>query len=295
MAITKMQRVDRLHSCFENKIELFNELENAGRQGWDPIHQPDWLLFEIENNILIRQVQARIAREMLSPSSGANAIMQLNMGEGKSSVIVPIVAAALANKEKLVRIVVLRPLKSQMFQVLLRTLSGMLGRRIVQMPISRSIQMDHSRARQVQLLCEAYMHDCGVLLVQPEHLLSFELMGLEYLSSRKVELDKTLIETQRWLEHNARDILDEGDEIFECSLRTCLHHGHTTNERIRSGSVDGHSARLRTCESIRTSCCLYLSRRLETSIRRFRHFLSHANSANVRSHKAVGDSGAGNL
>ena len=75
----------------------------------------------------------------MSPSSGANSILQLNLNEGKSSVIVPIVAAALADGKRLVRVVVLKPLWSQMFQVLLRTLGGMLGRRIFYMPISRSV------------------------------------------------------------------------------------------------------------------------------------------------------------
>lgn len=50
--------------------------------------------------------------------------MQLNMGQGKSSVIVPIIAATLANREKLVRIVVLKPLAMQMFHLLVQKLDG---------------------------------------------------------------------------------------------------------------------------------------------------------------------------
>lgn len=214
MAITNLQRAERLLACVGKESELLSELGNSGRQGWDPVHYPDWLLFEIENNISIRQVQAQIAQEMMSPSSGENSIMQLNMGEGKSSVIVPIVAAALADGKRLVRVVVLKPLSNQMFQLLRRTLSGMLERRIFHMPISRSIRMDKHKARQIQELCEECMRNGGILLVQPEHLLSFELMGQELLLCGESELGNTLIETQRWLEDNSRDILDESDEIL---------------------------------------------------------------------------------
>lgn len=214
VAISNLQRAERLLTCLGKDSELLSELGNPGHQGWNPIHYPDWLLLEIENNILIRQVQAQIAQQMMSPSSGTNSILQLNMGEGKSSVIVPIVAAALADGKKLVRVVVLKPLSSQMFQGLLRTLGGMLGRRIFHMPISRSVRVDMHKARQIQSLCEECMRTSGILLIQPENLLSFELMGLERLLSGESELGNTLIETQRWLDDNSRDILDESDEIL---------------------------------------------------------------------------------
>lgn len=58
------------------------------------------------------------------------------------------------------------------------------------------------------------MRTGGVLLVQPEHLLSFELMGPEQLLSGELELGKILIETKHWLENHSRDIPDESDEIL---------------------------------------------------------------------------------
>lgn len=214
VAVSNLQRAERLLASIGNNVELLNELGNPGHQGWDPIKHPEWLLLEIENNILIRQVQAQIAREMISPASSANSIMQLNMGEGKSSVIVPMVAAALADGKRLVRIVVLKPLSTQMFHLLRNKLGGMLGRRIFHMPISRSVRLDLHKATEIRKLCEECMHTGGVLLVQPEHLLSFELMSLERLLSDELELGNILTETQLWLESNSRDILDESDEIL---------------------------------------------------------------------------------
>ena len=214
VAISNLQRAERLLASIGNKVELLNELSNPGHQDWDPLDHPEWLLLEIENNILIRRVQTQVAREMISPSSCANSIMQLNMGEGKSSVIVPMVAAALADGQRLVRIVVLKPLSMQMFHLLLNRLGGMLGRRIFHMPISRSVRLDVHKAMEIRKLCEECMHTGGVLLVQPEHLLSFELMSLERLLSDELELGSILTETQLWLDKNSRDILDESDEIL---------------------------------------------------------------------------------
>jgi hypothetical protein len=68
--------------------EFQRELLNHGHIGWKPEEYPEWMLFEIENNLLIRPTQAQIAKETLAPSARANCAMQLNMGDGKSSVIV---------------------------------------------------------------------------------------------------------------------------------------------------------------------------------------------------------------
>ena len=214
LAISTLQRAERLLSCTDNDLELLNELKNLGHQGWDTAQYPEWLLFEVENNLLIRHAQAQIALEMISPSSGANSVLQLNMGEGKSSVIVPIVAAALADKTKLVRVVVLKPLSSQMFHLLLKKLGGMLNRRIFHMPFSRSIKLNLQNAEQIHALCKECMDTGGILLIQPEHLLSMELMGPERLLAGDTMLGNKLFNIQQWLERNSRDILDESDEIL---------------------------------------------------------------------------------
>ena len=86
--VTMVQRAIRISRLTtpEYRAELDRELSSAGRIGWDAVSHPDWLLIELESNLLIRQVQADIASEMLAPRSGENAVVQLNMGEGKSSV-----------------------------------------------------------------------------------------------------------------------------------------------------------------------------------------------------------------
>ena len=214
LAISGQQFTERVYALRENEPDLLNELSNPGHQNWRPLDHPEWLLLEIENDLLIRPAQARVALEMISPSSGRNSLLQLNMGEGKSSVILPMVAAALADRKKLVRVVVLKPLANQMSQLLRRRLGGLLGRSIFHLPVSRSLDLDVSGAQQIHRTCVDCMESGGLLLVQPEHLLSFELMGVERTLAGEKTLGKTLVDTQRWLEEYSRDILDESDEIL---------------------------------------------------------------------------------
>ena len=133
---------------------------------------------------MARPVQVAVAREMISPSSKRNISLQLNIGEGKSSVIIPLIAAALANGSNLVRIVTPRPLSNQMFQLLVSRLSGLADRPIFYVPISRRLSMEPLPGMPVQKIRDLY-EDCvakgGVLVVRPDHILSLKLMHIDTL------------------------------------------------------------------------------------------------------------------
>lgn len=98
---------------------------------------PDWLLLEIETDILIREEQYQVAMQILSLNSNTNTLLQINMGKGKSSFIVPMVCAALANATRVVRVLDIRPLLQQIAQLLGAQLGGLLGRTIHHIPFSR--------------------------------------------------------------------------------------------------------------------------------------------------------------
>ena len=68
------------------KAEAIKETANVGGEGWEAAKYLDWLLIQLDGNFLIRPLQASIAHEMMSPRGKKNTVMQLNMGEGKSSV-----------------------------------------------------------------------------------------------------------------------------------------------------------------------------------------------------------------
>lgn len=229
LAISQLQRAQRILNCVNSDSDMVCEVENRGHEGWDPQAYPEWVLLEVENNFLIRPVQARIAQQMISPPSGRNSVMQLNMGEGKSSVIVPIVAATLADRKKLARVVVLKPLVKQMFPLLANKLGGLLGRRIYQIQVSRDLRPDTQQCSLIRNLYDECRRNAGILLVQPEHILSFELMGLDQLLAGRTELGNALIGTQQWLNQTSRDILDESDEILSVKFELIYTMGGQNN------------------------------------------------------------------
>jgi hypothetical protein len=218
VALAHVQRAKRLVRAARSGgscNDLIRELEEDGHTNWDPLEMPEALLLEVESGIMIRHAQMQIAEHMRAPPGGGNAAMQLNMGEGKSSVIVPLVAAALADRRStLVRVVVGKPQRQQMMDMLVAKLGGLLGRAIYHLPFSRALRLCAADTEMIRSMCEDCMRTGGVMLVQPEHLLSFKLMGTESLIAGKEEVGQSLLQTQHFFENQTRDIVDESDENF---------------------------------------------------------------------------------
>ena len=163
-------------------------------------------------------MQVDVAHEMIAwplilQVKQENTVLQLNMGEGKTSVIVPLVAAALADGSKLTRVIVLKALCSQMFQLLIQRLSGLANRRIFYMPFSRDVQLGDQQVKLIKDMFEDCEQVGGILVAQPKHILSFKLMGIDRFLGSKSPTDQ-MLELQRWLDAHSRDILDESDTIL---------------------------------------------------------------------------------
>lgn len=136
--------------------------------------------------------------------------MQVNMGEGKSSVILPISAAALADGNQLVRVIVPKALTVQMFRLLVDRLGGLVNRPIYYLPLTRAGRWEH------ECLSEC-IRNRGILVVQPEHVLSFKLTSVEeqlLVGGDDPRPLHSVLELQRWLHYNARDIMDESDDVL---------------------------------------------------------------------------------
>lgn len=220
LTLTYLQRAERLVNASSGtgrRTELLQEILNTGShecEDGDLLAFPESLLLELEQGILIRPVQQGIAAKMREPPNGSNSVMQLNMGEGKSSVIVPIIAAALADGERLVRVVVAKPQSKQMQHTFVATLGGLIDRRIFYLPISRALQLESDGIEAVRRIISSCRKERGVLLVQPEHILSFKLMGLESIYGQSGSLGTQILTTYREFESVSRDIVDESDENF---------------------------------------------------------------------------------
>ena len=130
---------------------------------------------QLEGDFFIRRTQANIAMEMISPASGENSVIQVNMGEGKSSVIVPIAAATLADGHRLVRVIVPKSLATQMMYLLVDQLGGLANRPVYPLPFSRS----DSDLEVVTKILSKCVEECGILLFSPEDVLSLKLTSVE--------------------------------------------------------------------------------------------------------------------
>jgi hypothetical protein len=90
--ITKLQRFLRMHDATlcRDERRLRENQELQAHSNWRPLDHPEWLLLEIDNNLLIRPSQIDVARAIISPASASNSVLQMNMGEGMSSVMLPL-------------------------------------------------------------------------------------------------------------------------------------------------------------------------------------------------------------
>ncbi|KAL8797954.1 MAG: hypothetical protein Q9182_007082 [Xanthomendoza sp. 2 TL-2023] len=185
-SIVSLQQLLRIRGAHQqaDQIQLANEIRNIAHTSWKVEEHIDWLLLEIDFNLIIREDQQQVAQAMIaSPSTVSNFVLQMNMGQGKSSVIIPMVATALARNKNLVRVVVPRSLLLQAAQLMSSRLGGLINRRIKHIPFSRKSPTDLHSIRAYHKLHSDILKDRGVILALPEHLLSFQLSGLQEMSN----------------------------------------------------------------------------------------------------------------
>lgn len=138
------KRINALKQHAELKATWEREIENEPYQNWKPCDYPEWLLFEIEQDLTIRRIQTEIAKRMISPPEGTtkHSTMQLNMGEGKTAVIVPILASVLANGNQACQVTVLKSLFATNSKAMRKYLGGLLNRRIYIFPCRRDMPIN---------------------------------------------------------------------------------------------------------------------------------------------------------
>jgi len=238
LALTRFQRDRRLNlAVMTGDTARFDSEEgNIGHSNWKPEEHPDWLLLEIESNLLIRPDQVDVARATIWPQSGANSVLQMNMGQGKTSCIIPMVAASMADGKNLVRVIVPKALLLQTAQLLQSRLGGLLNRAICHVPFSRRTPTAAADLRQYVNIHKQVLKHAGVMLCLPEHNLSFMLSGQQRLLDGQLAEARPMIKMHVWLKSVCRDILDESD--YTLSARTQLIY--PSGSQV---SVDGHPQR----------------------------------------------------
>nr|WNZ75847.1 hypothetical protein [Trichoderma harzianum] len=259
-AITEMQRLIRLRSAVRRNDQraINEELYNVGHENWNPMDEdPDWLLLEIDSNILIRTDQIDVARAVINPSSGQNSVLQMNMGRGKTSCIMPMAAAMLANGDNVSRLIVPKSLIMQTANMMHSRLGGLVGREICHIPFSRQTSTTDKMLHLYEQLHRNIQSSKGLMLTSHEHVLSFRLSGLQRLADAKTKPATTMINFQNLLDTHCRDILDECD--FTLSPRTQLNYPSGSEKPF-----DGHPFRWQVAEGLLAMVAEYIPRLRES-------------------------------
>ncbi|KAI1327589.1 hypothetical protein F5Y16DRAFT_399163 [Xylariaceae sp. FL0255] len=243
--IALLQRLRRIKYALlqQDQRALSDELRYRPHKSWSPLDTPDWLLMELDGDILIRPEQVDVARAIIAPESGENTVLQMNMGKGKTSCIVPMAICILADGRKISRLLVPKALIMQTAQMLQTRLGGLVGRDVYSMPFSRRTPTTPTTMG----LYEALHHDAfyrhAVILTCHEHVLSYKLCGWQKLADNDMMVAKRMLSFQTWLDSHCRDVLDECD--FTLSVKTQLNYP--------SGAelpVDGHPYRWQVAEEM---------------------------------------------
>ena len=182
---------------------------------WSPEEHPEWLAMEVDSVLRIRPQQYAIAREMLGLPG---AIVQLNMGEGKTRVILPMLILDLGKarsdtppeERPIVRLHMLSPLLDEGFDHLHSVLcGGILGRKLMRMPFHRDIKLTEPQVQVMNAHARFCQQEGGVIILKPESRCSLYLKGFE-LSDEAARKSLTAFENDLpW-----RDIIDESDAVL---------------------------------------------------------------------------------
>ena len=171
-------------------------------------------MFEVEGGLQIRPVQYDVAKKLMDDPGS---VVQLNMGEGKTRVILPMLILHWARRnsageQKLLRITALTALMHELFDFMHRHLCAtVLLRRIFVMPFHRDVQL---QVQDIQVMISSLdfcRQSGGVLLVAPEHRLSLQLKWHELRLQGETEKCKLL---SQLADMPVRDLLDESDEVL---------------------------------------------------------------------------------
>jgi hypothetical protein len=182
---------------------------------WGTEDHPYWIVFEVIHQLQIRPVQYDIAKTLIDglECNESGPFAQLNMGEGKTRVILPMLVLHWMNKNPalLVRLNFLDSLIDEAFEYLHQYLcANALQCKLFRLPFHRNIELTSERLKFMELS----LSECqgsGALITAPEHRASFYLKGHEIrIAEESVLLDCW----NRVAQIECIDMLDECDQIL---------------------------------------------------------------------------------
>ncbi|KAL7561124.1 hypothetical protein ACA910_009179 [Epithemia clementina (nom. ined.)] len=227
----KIQRLRKFHSQ-NNTKDVVKELTST--RLWNPSEYPCWVAFEAEHGIQIRPEQGEVAIHLIRNPCH---VVQLNMGMGKTRVIIPMLILHWAFQSRgdgnqITRLNILPSLFSEACDFFRLTLTSSIANlRIFQLPFCRDNALDVPRLTLIARLLDQCRVCNGVFIVSPEHRLSLELKVHELFRTDRGLLSGELNRIGDG--RNWRDILDESDELLHHRYRLIYATGNV--EKLPEG------------------------------------------------------------
>ncbi|CAK0864044.1 unnamed protein product [Prorocentrum cordatum] len=205
------------HSLAEGAV--VEELQTI--RTWDPHLCPEWLVLEFESGITIRKRQVDVARVMCQTN---HELFQLNMGEGKSKVILPMLVAKLADGNRLVRANVPSSLVAVSVDHFRQVFGGLLRRHIFVLPFRRDCPVAEEPRRVLARQLARCRADGGLLVAAPEHRLSLVLKHSEAACrSESADAPAAASAARRGLQElvgqKVCEVMDECDELLKTTYQ----------------------------------------------------------------------------
>ena len=196
-------KLSRLPSAVATPATLKEEL--LCRRNWNVWEHPKWLAFEVEHCLQIRPCQYNIVKQLLDSPDSPGSVIQLNMGLGKTSVLVPMLVLELSQRgTDIVRINSL----ASIIHVVVNKYRSMLTSsvhniKIFTLPFDRNKPLEACHADAITDELKYCLEGYGCFVVSPQHRNSLLLKQYD---------ENIFVKGLR--ENSFYDILDESDEIL---------------------------------------------------------------------------------
>ena len=270
--------VEKLSWDRSKAIELQIVQELSVYRSWSAENHPDWLAFEVINGIQIRPIQYTVAKSMIDgvEKNPKGPITQLNMGEGKTRVILPMLAMYWKNSDNLVRFNFLSALLQEAGEYLHSVLSAtVLNIPVFYFPFNRDVKLTAESAEGLVWCLKRCSTTGAVILCSPEHRMSLKLKWYELKTNYKSSKPENSTESERTgvcnsLEVCKRleeldslkylDVLDEVDEILRTKNKLIYAVGsqeQLPSRESRLNVLQGLLGVVASCEHIQQTLSRY--------------------------------------
>ncbi|KAL4434355.1 hypothetical protein ABPG75_000796 [Micractinium tetrahymenae] len=232
----RLRRLELLIGDESARAQLLQEL--LVRRTWSVDEHPQWLAFEAEQQLQVRPQQAWVAKHLIAHPGD---IVQLNMGEGKTRVIIPLLILHWADGN-LVRLNLLPALLEEAWAHLHSCLcASALGRSCFVQPFHRDVAVTPALLEAMRSSLELCRREGGVLLTTPERRLSLHLKRQELWQQGRKELWAALAAIEERVPYI--DLLDESDELLTHRYQLIYAWGAPTK-------LPALQARARACQAL---------------------------------------------